>query len=54
MISRFTKGKKYESEEIKFIDRCVVKIAHLMAIGYGEAGTDIIVRNMNLNGSQSI
>lgn len=36
-------GKKKSTDSaIKFIDKAVIKIAHLLAIGYGEAGTKII------------
>jgi len=34
-------------DEIHLIDRSIMKIAYLLAVGYGEAGTDIIISNMN-------
>lgn len=43
-------GKKLaaqeEGAEIKIISSSVNKIAFLLAVGYGEAGTNIIVKNL--------
>jgi hypothetical protein len=29
-------------EELKFLENCIQKIANLMVIGYGDAGTELI------------
>jgi hypothetical protein len=29
-------------EEMKFVDKCIMKIVNLLALGYGEAGTKIV------------
>ena len=34
------------TEEIHLIDKSITKIAYLLAVGYGDAGTQIIIRNM--------
>lgn len=34
------------TDEIHLIDKSIMKIAYLLAVGYGEAGTNIIIKNM--------
>jgi hypothetical protein len=34
-------------DEIHLIDKSIMKIAYLLAVGYGEAGTSIIINNMS-------
>lgn len=34
------------SQEIHLIDKSVTKVAYLLVIGYGEAGTGIIIKNI--------
>ena len=34
------------SEELHLIDKSIMKIAYLLAVGYGDAGTGIIIKNM--------
>lgn len=36
-----------EKDEIHLIDKSISKIAYLLAVGYGEAGTNIIINSMN-------
>jgi len=36
-----------ENDEIHLIDKSISKIAYLLAVGYGEAGTNIIINNMS-------
>ena len=43
--------KKEGSKEIHMIDKSVTKVAYLLVIGYGEAGTGIIIKNMGRSGT---
>lgn len=46
MIEEDANTKKEGSKEIHLIDKSVTKVAYLLVIGYGEAGTGIIIKNM--------
>lgn len=52
MIEEDLKPKKEGSKEIHMIDKSVTKVAYLLVIGYGEAGTGIIIKNMNRSGTR--
>ena len=41
-----SKNNSGSTEELHLIDKSIMKIAYLMAVGYGDAGTGIIIRNM--------
>lgn len=41
-------------DEIHLIDKSIMKIAYLLAVGYGEAGTDIIINNMKKKSGMDI
>ena len=47
MMAEEKEGEKEGSQEIHMIDKSVTKIAYLLVIGYGEAGTGIIIKNMS-------
>lgn len=42
-----SKSGNAAQDEIHLIDKSIMKIAYLLAVGYGEAGTNIIINNMN-------
>lgn len=46
IVSLLQSKSKTNSEELHLIDKSIMKIAYLMAVGYGVAGTGIIIRNM--------
>lgn len=46
IVSLLQQNDKTNNEEIHLIDKSITKIAYLMAVGYGEAGTGIIIKNM--------
>ena len=46
LIDEDATTKKEGSKEIHMIDKSVTKVAYLLVIGYGEAGTGII-KNMS-------
>uniref|UniRef100_A0A7S3NWZ5 Guanylate cyclase domain-containing protein n=1 Tax=Euplotes crassus TaxID=5936 RepID=A0A7S3NWZ5_EUPCR len=46
IVSLLQSNSKSNNEEIHLIDKSITKIAYLMAVGYGEAGTGIIIKNM--------
>lgn len=52
MIDEDNVKKKEGSKEIHMIDKSVTKIAYLLVIGYGEAGTGIIIKNMGRTGTR--
>lgn len=43
-----------QQDEIHLIDKSIMKIAYLLAVGYGEAGTGIIINNMNKRSGMDI
>lgn len=43
-----------EQHEVHLIDKSIMKIAYLLAAGYGEAGTSIIVNNINRRSGMDI
>lgn len=47
-----TNAKKEGSKEIHMIDKSVTKVAYLLVIGYGEAGTGIIKSSMGKSGNR--
>jgi len=51
MIEEDANTKKEGSKEIHLIDKSVTKVAYLLVIGYGEAGTGIIIKNMGWSGT---
>lgn len=48
------KSAKTQKEEAQFettvLEKAIVKIGHLLALGFGEAGSKIIASNMNAGG----
>jgi hypothetical protein len=46
--------KKSASKDIHLIDKSVTKVAYLLVIGYGEAGTGIIINNMGKKSGTSV
>jgi len=51
LIDEDANTKKEGSKEIHMIDKSVTKVAYLLVIGYGEAGTGII-KNMSQSGTR--
>ncbi len=51
LIDEDANTKKEGSKEIHMIDKSVTKVAYLLVIGYGEAGTGIIIKNMGRSGT---
>lgn len=46
VVSLLQSKSKSQTDEIHLIDKSITKIAYLLAVGYGEAGTNIIINNM--------
>ncbi len=46
IVSLLQSNSNSSTEELHLIDKSIMKIAYLMAVGYGDAGTGIIIRNM--------
>lgn len=46
IVSLLQSKNSNSTEELHLIDKSIMKIAYLMAVGYGDAGTGIIIRNM--------
>lgn len=46
IVSLLQSKDNSSSEELHLIDKSIMKIAYLLAVGYGDAGTGIIIRNM--------
>ena len=46
VVSLLQSKNRTKSDEIYLIDKSITKIAYLLAVGYGEAGANIIINNM--------
>ena len=44
------KGQKHKELETQVLEQAITKIGHLLAVGFGDAGTTIISKNMNTQG----
>ena len=53
MAKMSTKKEKHKELETQILEQAITKIGHLLAIGFGDAGTTIIAKNMNSAGDMN-
>ena len=54
MMYKLQVHKKKDKElETQILEQAITKIGHLLAIGFGEAGTKIISKNMTSSGDMN-
>lgn len=46
IVSLLQAKSNTSSDELHLIDKSIMKIAYLLAVGYGDSGTGIIINNM--------
>ena len=49
IVSLIQSKTKASGDELHLIDKSLMKVAYLLAVGFGEAGTGVIIKNMGKN-----
>lgn len=49
IVSLLQSRTKTDEDELHLIDKSLMKVAYLLAVGFGDAGTGVIIKNMGRN-----